>query len=377
MPKYVNEVPPKSVGRTPRGIVLINGTQVDFFRVEINTTTYFLADTFSAVLPLSGQPTGFDEKYFASVPAMLVEIYLGFPSDPNVYSKEDLDLIIVAQVDECDMDLLKRTVILNGRDLTAKFIDNKTTQKYPNLTASQIIEKLAKKEGLKADVTPTSTPAGVFYGNGHASLTAETPEWDLMTYLAQQENFIVYVEGTTVYFKPQPTKQDTPYLLQWQAPKNEQGFPVFNGMNLTLSRALTVARDVIVVVRSWNSKYKKAFQVRLKATPNKKVALSSAAQPIGDAQVFTQVIPGLTKEQALQKAQQILRQKTQHERKIEVGLPGDNLLKKVSVIKLAGTNTDYDQIYFTSSVNRVFSPSEGYSMRISAKNHSPNSQVVF
>lgn len=370
-------MPTESIARQPRGIFLLNGKQVDFIRLEIDTTTYFLADTFSATLPTSGQPTGIDVAYFASTPGMLIEIYLGFPPNPNAYTKEDLDRIIVAQVDEVDITLGVDFVTLTGRDLTAKFIDNKTTQKYPNLTASQIIEKLAKKEGLSAQVTPTSVPAGVYYGNDHASVTAETPEWDLMTYLAQQENFIVYVEGTTVYFRPQPTEKDEPYLLQYQIPQLSQGYPVFNGVSIKVIRALTVARDIIVVVRSWNSKSKKAFDVRVKATPNKKVALSSAAQPIGDAQVFTQVIPGLTKEQALQKAQQILRQKSQHERKLTVELPGDNLLKKVSVIKLTGTNTTFDQVYFTSSINRVFSPSEGYKMIVSAKNHSPNSQVVF
>lgn len=377
MPKSINSIPTESIARQPRGIFLLNGKQIDFIRLEINTTTYFLADTFSATLPLSGQPAGIDEEYFASTPGMLIEIYLGFPPNPNAYTKEDLDRIIVAQVDEVDITLGSNVVTLTGRDLTAKFIDNKTTQKYPNLTASQIIEKLAKKEGLSAKVTQTSVPAGVYYGNDHASVTAETPEWDLMTYLAQQENFIVYVDGTTVYFRPQPTEKDEPYLLQYQKPQLSQGYPVFNGVRIKINRALTVARDIIVIVRSWNSKSKKAFDVRVKATPNKKVALSSAAQPIGDSQVFTQVIPGLTKEQALQKAQQILRQKSQHERNLTVELPGDNLLKKVSVIKLAGTNTTFDQVYFTSSINRVFSTSEGYKMIVNAKNHSPNSQVVF
>lgn len=373
----LNQIPVDSISRNPRGIITINGTQVEYISLEVNTTTYFLADTFSAILPMSGQPSGFGVDYFSRVPAIMVEIFFGFPGNLEAFSTQDLTSVILGQVDQVDMDWLNKTITLSGRDLTAKFIDNKTTQKYPNLTASQIVEKLAKKEGLSSQVTPTNTPVGVFYGNDHATLTSQLTEWDLLTYLAKQENYIVYVEGTTVYFKPQPQPTDTPYVLQYNTQNTEQNYPVFNADKLETNRSLTVARDVIVVVRSWNRSAKKAFQIRVKSTPNKKTALAAKAQPIGDAQVFSYVIPNLTKEQALQKAQQIIKQLTLQERKIEFELPADMILQKISVIKLTGTNTDYDQIYFTDSINRVLSVSDGFKMMVRAKNHSPNSEVVF
>lgn len=375
---FENTIPAQSIVRQPRGIVTVNGITAAFIRAEVNNTTNFLADTFSLELPISGQPSQLSMQYFASESAIMIEVFIGFPPDPSNYTKEQLDIMITGQVDDVEIDLLERKYILTGRDLTAKFIDNKTTNKYPNLTSSQIVTMLAEKEGLTPDVTPTSTPAGTYYAGDRAALTAELPEWDLITFLAQQEDFSAYVEGTTLHFHPAPTEKDKAYLLQYQDNENdpEKGYTAFNGNNLKLSRSLTVARDIIVIVRSWNSKSKKAFNVRVKATPNKKTALASKAQPIGDAQTFTYVKPGFTKEQALQFAQQQIKNLSQHERKIEAELPGDNILKKVGVVRLKGTNTDYDQVYFTSSVNRVLSPTQ-YSMTVEAKNHSPNSQAVF
>lgn len=377
---FENKIPVNSTSRQPRGIVQVNGINAFFTRAEINSTTNFCADTFSVEIPISGQKSQITPAYMATTGAIMIEIFAGFPTNPDTYTSSDLESLILGQVDNIEIDWLTMCYTLTGRDLTAKFIDNKTTKKYPNLTASEIVTMLAHEQGLSAHVTPTTTLSGVFYANNHTTLTSEQPEWDLITFLAQQENFVAYVKDTTLYFEPAPKETDTPYLIQFNYPvvNADYAYTSASVISLNTSRSLTLARDVIVKVRSWNSSQKKAFTVTVRATPNKKNVLASKAQPIGDAQVFTQTIPGLTREQALQKAQQLLREYSQHERTITAVLAGDNILKKVGVVKLRGTNTDYDQVYFTSSVNRVLSPDpeDGYTMTVNAKNHSPNSQVV-
>jgi phage protein D len=377
---FENKISVNSISRQPRGIVQINGINVFYTRAEVDSTTNFCADTFSVEIPISGQNSQITPAYMGVTGAMMVEIFAGFPTNPDSYTSSDLDSLILGQVDNVEINWLTRSYTLTGRDLTAKFIDNKTTKKYPNLTASEIVTMLAKEQGLSAQVTPTQTLSGVFYANNHTTLTSEQPEWDLITFLAQQEGFVAYVKDTTLYFEPEPKETDEPYLLQYNYPGTnaQYAYTSANVITLKTSRSLTLARDVIVKVRSWNSSQKRAFTITVRATPNKKTALASKAQPIGDAQVFTQTIPGLTREQALQKAQQLLKQYSQHERRIEAQLVGDNILKKVGVVKLRGTQTDYDQVYFTSSVNRVLSPNsmDGYIMTVHAKNHSPNSQVV-
>lgn len=370
----LNTLPPKAQGRQPRGLVYINGQSLLWENIEVDTTTYYQADSFSVTLPLNGQPKGYDFSYFASAPAMLIEIYAGLPNNSEQFTKSDLDNLITGQVDDIAIDPVTATLTLTGRDLTAKFIDNKTTEKFQNNTSSQIAAILAQRRGLTPVVKATSTLAGRYYEIDHSRLTSQHSEWDLLTYLAQEENYAVFVKGMSLYFQPVPSPSDNPYVIQWTS-SDTDGTSI-NVVDLKCTRNLTLARDVIVTVRSWNAKQKQGFTKTVKATPNKDTAVASQAQPVGDSQVYTYSIPGLTPEQALQKAQQLLQQITQHERNIAFTVPADSLLDKSKIIQLKGTNTDFDQIYYPSSIRRTMSLDSGYVMHVEAKNHSPNTQVI-
>lgn len=373
----LNTLPAKPSVRIPKGLVFINGQLMKFTDFRVTTTTFYQADTFEVNLPLNGQADGFGLDYFSRMPAMLIEIYAGFPSNPDNFSKADLYNLIVAQVDDVQISANKSNINLVGRDLTAKFIDSKTSEKFQNMSASQIATLLAQRAGLTPVVTPTDEKAGYFYGIDHARMTNQRSQWDLLTYLAQEENFVVYVQGQSLYFKPQPAPSDNPYVLNWTPPGQGNGYSAFTGINLVMSRNLTLARDVIVKVRSWNEQTPRGFIRTSKATPNSTTAIPSKAQPIGDAQVFVYVFPGLTPDQAQQKAEQLQRQITQHERRIRVDMPADNIINKDSVIKLQGTNSDFDQVYFPAEIVRTFDISNGaYRMSIAAKNHSPNTETI-
>lgn len=362
--------------RHPRAIVQINGIPTPFISLEWTSPTYYEADTFELMLAVNAFPAKMNTDFWMLNQAFLVNVYIGFPKDWDNYTTADLDLMLTAQVDDLEITQEQGTYFLTGRSLTAKFIDNKTTEKFPNQTSSQIAEILAKRRGLQAVVTPTKTPVGVYYNLDHVHLTDQTTEWDLLTYLAQKEDYLVYVEGTTLYFIPKPKPTDDPYLLQYVKPTDDSASPALNGMSLRLHKSLTLARNVIVEVRSWNAKQKKGFTVTTKAVPNKKTFISSKAQPIGDAEKYSYVFGGLSRQQALEKAQEILRQITQHQRNIEADLPADNKIKKNSIIKLQGSTLDFDQIYYPSRVTRHLSMTEGYRMTIEAKNSDPQSTVV-
>jgi phage protein D len=372
----LNTLPVQPENRQPKGLVFINGQRMAWTDFRVTTTTFYQADTFEVNLPLNWQEPGFGLEYFSNMPAMLIEIYAGFPKNPDNFSKSDLYNLITAQVDDVDVTEDETNINLIGRDLTAKFIDSRTTEKFENLPASQIATLLAQRAGLTPVVTPTTAKAGYFYGVDHARMTNEQSEWDLLTYLAQESNFVVYVQGQSLYFKPAPTPSDNPYVIQKTPIVTGANHPNVNAVKVKYSRNLTLARDVIVKVRSWNQQYPKGFIATAKATPNKRTLIPSKAQPIGDAQTFVRVYPGLTIEQAKQKAQQILAQMSQHERRIVVEMPADNLIDKNSVIKLQGSNSDWDQIYFPSEIVRTMSITEGYRMEIAAKNHSPNSETI-
>jgi len=293
---------------------------------------------------------------------------------------------MIGDADEVVVDPLTARVSLSGRDLTSRFIDSKTTQKFSNNTSSQIATIFANNHGLNTSrIVATTTQVGTFYQTQQTLLTREVTEWDLLTFLAQQENFVVYVEGNDLVYMQRPTTSENPYILKYQAPLIGQIGTIdignagvkFNGQNLRISRSTTLAADVKVTVKvPYGTKTGKAFYVTAESTHRQRSYLQNLPLPSKKKQKFSYVIPGLTKEQATQKAQQLLKNITQHEVRINARVPGENTLRKEGIIQLIGTNTAADQIYYADQVRRHIStqPDIGYDMEISAKNHSVDSQ---
>jgi phage protein D len=361
--------------RKPRGSVSINGIIIPFDSFEIDNNSYYIADTFRVEIPVKSLPLNLAPIVIISQPAIIVEISAGFPLLPDILSTAGLDNLITGQVDDVDYEPASGKITLSGRDLTALFIDSKTTEKFVNLTSSQIATLFAKRRNLTPVVTDTTIKVGKYYEIDHARLTSQRTEWDLLTFLAQEENFNVFVKGKSLYFQPKPSGDSIPYVINY-VPGFLGGSDNSNMVSIVFSRNFTLSKDIIVEVRSWNQKQRKGFTKRATATHTKNSVLSGAAQPIGEAQVFPYIFPNLTPEQALQKAQNLLKQLSSHEVKLRAEGPADNLININSSIQVLGTGTLFDQIYFPSSIIRRMSVNDGYSMTISAKNHSPETEIL-
>lgn len=366
--------------RNPRAIITLNGIRVKWYELSVTATTFYLADTFHFDFPLSGQDENLTLEYFANTENFLAQIYIGFPPDPDSYSTSDLDLIIQGNVDDLQIDLASRRVAMSGRDLSSNFLDNKTTQKFSNQTSSQIVQMFADQYDIKTRITPTNTLVGSYYAQQQVMLSSESTEWDLMVFLAQQEEFVLFMEGETLVFEPRPdsTNVTNPYVISYVAPTDDNGSPMISAVGLTLSRSMTLAADAQVTVRvPFGSKTGKAFNKVASSSHRKSNNLDNAPSPSKKVQKYSYSKPGLTEEQALQFAQQRLKEITSHEVRLSATLPGDNLLKKDSLIQLTGTNTPFDQYYYSDQVTRTIQMSEtGYDMQISAKNHSVDTEVT-
>jgi phage protein D len=360
-----------SFASQPRGIVKVNGTPiVGWTGWSVTNTNNSTPDTFRCEFAGVILPIDRDTQWFSQQKDMYVELFGGFPSNLKSFGATDLKSFIYGQVDHIDYDPDQDILSVEGRDLTRVFIDTKSTQKYPNLTSSQIITQLAKSHGLNAVVTATKTQTGKYYEIDHVNMTDERTEWELMNYLAGAEGFLVFVRGQTVYFQP-PTTIDTgtPYMLT-KTITDIQGPPVTNWESLKLSRALTVSRGINVIVRSWNSKQQKGFTAYY---PNKqsgvKVGGSSAPQ------TYSRTFPNLTQDQAQKKAESLYQAIVQHEMRLQVEMPADTVLDTTSLIQLTGTGTDWDQTYYPDAITRNFDWNGGFDMSVMAKNHSPDSEI--
>lgn len=359
------------LARQPRGIVLINGTAIRWTSMQVTTTTFYMADNYRVEIPLSNQPAFLTLQYLTSMVPITIKVYMGFPSNPNAYTQADLQLMIVGDVDMLDIDPLTQTAAFSGRDLTSRFIDTKTYNKYPNQTASTIATQLAQQQGLNPVITSTSDKVGTFYTDQNTLMMRETTQWDLLSFLSQQEDFVVYVEGENLIFKPRPTDSTNPFILQYQLPTilgNINSSPSFNGMTLKLKRSLTLAQGVTV-------------KIRVPASPQTGAAFTTVvhsnrkSQSTTNNQIYSYTFPGLNKNQALARANQIIRDITIHELRLEASIPGELMLKKDSLIKLVGTGTTLDQYYYADNVTRNMSITT-FDQTISAKNHNVDSQIT-
>ena len=369
--------PITGVLRQPRAIIEINGDILHhgLYSAQITNNTIFQADTWTAVLVASQLPKDSAVQWYAAQ-KVEVKIYIGFPKDPAHFGIDELSHLMTGYADSIEYNPVADTVTLTGRDLTGLLIDHKTYAKYPNLTASQIAQQMATKYGLKADITATTVPVGRYYSMDHVRTTTQETDWDLLTYLAQESGFWVYIHGSTLYFgaPPQPGKND--FIIEAPVPGNENQS---NVLQLSLARNLTVARDVIVRVSSWDPKHAKGFTATAHAIKGVATPLggsSESQQAGGDAQIYSYTIPGLTPNQALQRAEQLLHNITIHELRLQATMPAVNTVGKMTIIRLKQSGTIFDQDFYPAKITRTWSAQRGYGMSITAKNHTPQSTVI-
>jgi phage protein D len=269
--------------------------------------------------------------------------------------------LFTGTVDTISINATRGLVHVTGRDLSAQLIETRTEETFSNRTSSEIASLLANRHGLTPNVVQTTTPVGRYYQDEHDRITLgqfsrSTTEWDLLVFLALQEGFDVSVAGTTLNFFPSNNAVQVPYLVT----------PA-NCIDLRLDRCLTLAKNIEVIVKSWNSRQKSAFAQSVTGTSNATDGSGGSSSPLQ----YVYVRPNLTADRALNFAQQMLNDLTMHERVVEFVVPGDLSLTPVGQLILTGTGTEFDQAYYIDVVERRLNLKEGFTQRVRAKSSSP------
>lgn len=351
------------------GRLLLNGIEVPFVSADVDSNAFYSADTFSAMFALSAMPPGMDMLgWWSDQTSIEVSIAVGILSANTT----DWETLIVGGVDRWTFQPARFEVRVEGRDYTAKLIDAKTSESFKNLTTSQLATLLAQRHGLTPVVTATKTAVGSIYKYDHAHVTDEHSEWDLLSYFAGVDGFQVYVKGNELHYEPaiDPATADK-YVIRWVEP-GSQNWPQANcSDDLTFERDLTLAKGVTVQVRSWTKG--KAYTVSYPTNSAKGIA---PGQSTAKRQVYSVVRNGLDKAAAMQLAQKLHKQITDHEMRMSGSLPGDNILMPSVIVRVEGTSSPFDQLYYVDSVRRSISFESGYAMSLTAKNHNPNSMIL-
>ncbi|WP_337064732.1 type IV secretion protein Rhs [Rouxiella badensis] len=342
------------------GRCLLNGVEVPFVTFDVESNSFRSASTFNLTLATSALPDAMGLlNYWSTQTTIKVELSVKLVTQSGIDEKK----LIVGNIDDWDFNPAHFEITASGRDYTGLLIDAKSAgESFKNYTSSQIASLLAQRHGLTPMVTATTGRFGEFYQIDSAHLTGEQTEWDLLNTLASIEGYSVYVEDNSLYFQPapDPAKADN-YVIRWQPP-GSLTYPQCNlSDDLHFTRALTIAKGVKVEVKSWNSKRKnKQFVATYPKT-------STQENP----QVYTIIRNGLTPESADALALSLYKSIVQHEMKFTASTAGDNLLTPHTLVRIEGTQSPFDQIYYCDSVRRTLSWDAGYTMSISGKNHSP------
>lgn len=368
----VNTIPAQALARQPRGIVKLGGQAVSgWVSWEVSSNNYYEADTFRVSFAASALPVANNAAWFATQKELFVEIFAGFPANPERINSTDLQSLIYGRVDDISFDPVSTLITVTGRDLTAAFIDAKLTAAWTNQTSSSIAIALASSHGLTPVVTATKTNVGTYYKHDQVRMQSNRSEWDLLAWIAREEGFVCYVTGNELHFEPDTVLSADPYVIRWTAPSAPTGYPTANVQELHFSRSLTVAKGITVTVRS-PSTTKKTPVVQSYPAAAKVVKVGKSA-PFGNSQAyFFTIASNKTANDVQAYAQARYKEIIAHEMKLHARLPGDNLLSTRTLLRVDGTGTAFDQTYFPNVITRQMSMDEGYTMTVEAKNHNPD-----
>lgn len=359
------------VVRAPRLRLLVGGIIVQgVIDAFVAANNHYAADRFTISLALGADPVA-NAAFWSAQDFILVDLQAGFAPATTPLGAIAWVSLIQGAVDSVQIDALRQTVQLQGRDLTAVFIESRIQQSFANQTASAIATTLAANHAMQAVVTPTTTPVGRYYNSEHDRITLDqfsraTTEWNLLVWLAEREGFDVFVQGTTLYFQPQ-TQVSSPALTFSANPDSASA----NAIDIVMERALTLAGDISVTVKSWSSRQGSAFTQTVTASGVSGLG-SQGARP----QSYVFVRPNLTPDEALRYATAKLQELTLHERVVIVRLPGELALTPRDMIAIGGTGTAFDQTYYIDTIEREIRFDGGFTERIRAKNTSPGRQFT-
>lgn len=335
---------------------------------HISSNNYYHCDTFQLEFAASAGKAG----WWDVDPPLVVDVQIAQENDEYIS-------LIIGEVDSVTFHIDTGIVIMEGRDLSARLIETKTQEAFVNQTSSEVASTLAARHGLKANVTKTDTLVGRYYQQDHSRVTLDqfsktTTEWDLLTYLAQREGFDVYMTGETLNFTKRVDENSEPFTITWEPPSP---VPTLNAVGMQFQRSLTLAKDVQVEVKSWNSRHERAFTRMAKASGTRAANASGRTSEGNKTQTqkYVYVRANLTEEEAQKLANQLAKDITLHERVVMVEMPGEIDLTPRKMIKITGTSTSFDQTYYIDTIDRALSFDEGFRQTLRLKNSSPRSMT--
>ncbi|MEV6995634.1 VgrG-related protein [Streptomyces sp. NPDC093228] len=259
---------------------------------------------------------------------------------------------------EADADGLGKSLIVRGYDPGHRLLRNRRVAGYPNMTAADIVRRLATQNGLTVgtvDATPT-----VYELATQPNLT----DWEFLTRLARENNVHLYFdEDGQLQFTALRTAAGAP---SDSTPAAQSPYVVEFGVNATNSRvAVTAAGQVpSVSVRGWDLQTKRPLSADAPATTTKDILADitpgEVSRPFGQASLTGTAVPYTTQAQVRQAAQALADDVTASFAELEVAVDGNPQLRPGIPVALNGAGAPFEGKYTVTGVRHVFASGEQY-----------------
>jgi hypothetical protein len=330
--------------------VTLDGSSVQgLLHASITASNRFSSDSYALTFAMGPSPLG-DIAFWSSLSKNYVEISV---STPHYLGSQSL---ISGMVDTVIVDPIQGTVAIEGRDLSSSMIDAYRQQDFVNQTASEIASAVALFHGLTPVVTPTSGSVGRYYGDGYTRLSLGQfsrlrSDWDLVVQLARENSFDAFVQGTSLFFQPSAYPNDMPIQI---------GLDEVEAMRF--EQTLALAASSTARVQSWNSQ-------NMASNDSSSSGADEALMPsTTNAQPFLFSTSNLTSQQAENSAQRYAAELGRLRLVLHIEMPWDLRISPRTLILVDETNSSFDGMYQTDSIERHYSTTAGSRQTIRAIN---------
>ncbi|WP_035858026.1 VgrG-related protein [Cryptosporangium arvum] len=263
---------------------------------------------------------------------------------------------------EMDADTAGRTLLVRGYDPGHRLVRVRRVEGYPNMTAADIVRKLAGQAGVRVGrIDPTPT---VYDLATQPNLT----DWDFLTRLARENDVRLYFdEDGALQFRELPKATSAPSDT---TPSTQSPYVLEFGTNTQRSRVgLTASGQVKKVeVRGWDVKTKRALSAETPAgtSPDVQPDLTPAqlVAKFGTAGLVETSVPYTTQAQVQHASEALAHDVAGSSAELEVTVTGNPSLRPGQPVAVNGAGFPFEGRYTVTDARHVFASGRQYVTRV-------------
>ncbi|GAA0228398.1 VgrG-related protein [Cryptosporangium japonicum] len=263
---------------------------------------------------------------------------------------------------EMDADTAGRTLLVRGYDPGHRLVRVRRVAGYPNMTAADIVRKLAGQAGVRVGrIDPTPT---VYDLATQPNLT----DWDFLTRLARENDVRLYFdEDGALQFRELPKATSAPSDT---TPSTQSPFVLEFGVNTQRSRVgLTASGQVKKVeVRGWDVKTKRALSAETPAGTSTDVqpdlTPAQLVAKFGNAGLVEASVPYTTQAQVQHASEALAHDVAGSSAELEVTVTGNPSLRPGQPVAVNGAGFPFEGRYTVTDARHVFASGRQYVTRV-------------